>query len=116
MSRPSIASDLRQSVDYAYVILRIIKWKMLSSAHHNYVSTDERKKVVDRDLNGDGRADVVFADYANSLGVLISKGDGNFAAGVSYPIDIIGNQGRVNWPQLVSQIASGLAAQDVVVE
>ncbi len=31
-------------------------------------------------------------------------------------IDIIGNQGRVNWPQLVSQIASGLAAQDVVVE
>lgn len=31
-------------------------------------------------------------------------------------IDIIGHQGRVNWPQLVSQIASGLAAQDVVVE
>ncbi|MGD9598044.1 MAG: hypothetical protein AB7G76_02125 [Steroidobacteraceae bacterium] len=31
-------------------------------------------------------------------------------------IDIIGNQGRVNWRQLVSQIASGLEARDVVVE
>jgi len=31
-------------------------------------------------------------------------------------IDIIGNQGRVNWPQLVAQIVSGLNAQDVVVE
>ena len=28
----------------------------------------------------------------NSLNVLISKGDGTFAAGVSYPLDIIGNQ------------------------
>ncbi|MGE0580693.1 MAG: hypothetical protein AB7P31_00965 [Steroidobacteraceae bacterium] len=31
-------------------------------------------------------------------------------------IDIIGNQGRVNWPQLVGQIVSGLNAQGVVVE
>ncbi|GMU69615.1 MAG: hypothetical protein AMXMBFR37_19470 [Steroidobacteraceae bacterium] len=32
-------------------------------------------------------------------------------------IDIVGNQGRVNWPQLVSQIVSGMAsAGDVVVE
>jgi hypothetical protein len=31
-------------------------------------------------------------------------------------IDIIGNQGRVNWPQLVSQIVTGLEAQDVVVD
>lgn len=31
-------------------------------------------------------------------------------------IDIIGNQGRVNWPQLVAQIVSGLDAQAVVVE
>lgn len=31
-------------------------------------------------------------------------------------IDIIGNQGRVNWRQLVAQIASGLEAQGVVVE
>lgn len=31
-------------------------------------------------------------------------------------IDIIGNQGRVNWPQLVSQIVSGLNSQSVVVE
>ena len=28
----------------------------------------------------------------NSLNVLISKGDGTFAAGVSYPLDVIGNQ------------------------
>ena len=39
------------------------------------------------DLNGDGRADVVLADDANELNVLFSKGDGNFATGVSYPIE-----------------------------
>lgn len=44
------------------------------------------------DLNGDGRADVVFADFTSSLSVLISKGDGSFAAGLSYPIENIGNQ------------------------
>ena len=31
-------------------------------------------------------------------------------------IDIIGNQGRVNWRQLVAQIVSGLNAQGVVVD
>ena len=34
----------------------------------------------------------MFADTANSLNVLISKGDGTFAAGVSYPLEVIGNQ------------------------
>ena len=54
---------------------------MLSSAHHNYVSTDERKKVVDRDVNGDGKLDLVTANSdSNNLGVHIGRGDGTFAA------------------------------------
>ena len=46
------------------------------------------------DLNGDGRADVILADDANEVNVLFSKGDGNFATGVSYPIENLGNQPR----------------------
>lgn len=42
------------------------------------------------DLDGDGRADVILVDSANNaneVSVLFSKGDGNFSAGVSYPLD-----------------------------
>ncbi len=30
-------------------------------------------------------------------------------------IDIIGNAGRVDWPQLVAQIAAGMRSQDIIV-
>ena len=92
MSRPGSRSDLRQHPDYTYVIIHVIDPKPATTARHNYGVTDVRKNILDRDLNGDGRADIVFADTANSLNVLISKGDGTFAAGVSYPLEVIGNQ------------------------
>ena len=38
------------------------------------------------DLDGDGRGDIVLVDTSGQVNVLISKGDGNFASGVSYPL------------------------------
>jgi glucose/arabinose dehydrogenase len=42
--------------------------------------------VVARDVNGDGRPDLVVANaYGNSVGVLLAKADGTFAPATSYP-------------------------------
>jgi hypothetical protein len=45
------------------------------------------------DLDGDGRGDVVVVDTSNQVNVLISKGDGTFATGVSYPVPNQGSRG-----------------------
>src|SRR5262245_53153308 len=37
------------------------------------------------DLNGDGKPDLVSANFNNNVGVLINRGDGDFADVVQYP-------------------------------
>lgn len=44
------------------------------------------------DLDGDHDQDILITSNQNELIALISKGDGSFATGVSYPLDTIGNQ------------------------
>src|SRR5208337_537904 len=45
----------------------------------------EAWSVAVADLNGDGKPDIVVADYgANTVSVLLGKGDGTFQAAVAY--------------------------------
>ena len=45
--------------------------------------------IASGDLNGDGKLDVVVANYgADTVSVLFGKGDGSFAAAVDYPVGV----------------------------
>jgi hypothetical protein len=45
---------------------------------------DDALSVAIADVNGDGKLDLVVANWAGSIGVLLGKGDGTFRAAVSY--------------------------------
>src|SRR5689334_11066094 len=57
-------------------------------APHNYATGSEPYLVVLGDLNGDGRPDVVTANYSggsgNSVSVLLNAGSGVFGAHADY--------------------------------
>jgi hypothetical protein len=78
-------------------------------ARRDYPTGPYNKSVALADLNGDGKADVVTANYGGrgSISVLLNKGDGTFEAWHEYPVGGPPYWIRASWAAVGDMNADG---------